>query len=191
VKLVLASSSIYRRSLLERLKVEFECDSPNIDESQFEGESAADLVKRLSIAKAHTVAEHYTDTLIISSDQVAVFGDQILGKPGEHDKAMQQLQLFSDNKVEFFTGLCLLNTVTGEYQYDQDTTTVQFKSLTKEQIHRYLIKDQPYQCAGSFRSEGLGCALFRRIESCDPNALIGLPLIKLSEFLENEGQSIL
>jgi len=191
MKLVLASSSPFRKALLSRLQTNFECFSPDIDETVMNSENAQSLVKRLSLAKAEEVAKHYKDALIIGSDQVAVFGERILGKPGNHQKAIQQLQLFSGKTVEFYTGLSLFNASNGQHQYHQDTTVVNFRSLTRKMIESYLLKDEPYQCAGSFRSEGLGCALFTSIESTDPNALIGLPLIKLSEFLRIEGYDLL
>jgi len=129
--------------------------------------------------------------LIIGSDQVAVYDQQILGKPGNFEKAQKQLTAFSGQSVKFITGLCLYNTTTNNVQYKQDITWVRFRPLSASQIEQYLIKDEPYQCAGSFRSEGLGSALFRAIETNDPNALIGLPIINLVKMLENEGIDVL
>ena len=129
--------------------------------------------------------------MIIGSDQVAVFDNQILGKPGNHENAVMQLTKFSNHSVQFITGLCLFNSKTLDYQYHQDETWVHFRELSALQIEYYLKNDSPYQCAGSFRSEGLGCSLFRSIESSDPNALIGLPIIKLVEMLESEGIDVL
>ncbi len=191
MNLILGSSSPYRKELLTKLLLDFECCSPDIDESQLLNEEPEALVKRLSIEKAREVAKKQSNALIIASDQVAVHRNKILGKPGNHTNAMQQLSGFSGQFVQFFTGLCVYNSETKHIQYHQDLTTVRFRELTAEQIDRYLRKDKPYQCAGSFRSEGLGCALFKSIESNDPNALIGLPLIKLTEFLENEGLEII
>ena len=191
MKIVLGSSSPFRKSLLEKLQIEFECYSPDIDETPLANELPADLVKRLSIAKAIAVAKQYTDALIISSDQVAVFQQQLLGKPGSHENAVKQLTSFSAQSVQFITGLCLYNSQTKNYQYHQDITWVKFRHLDEELINNYLHKDKPYQCAGSFKSEGLGAALFQSIESKDPNALIGLPIIKLVEMLNNEGVNVL
>ena len=191
MKLILGSSSPFRKSLLEKLLLEFETYSPNIDESSFEGESPSDLVKRLSIAKAEEIAKRNPNSLIIGSDQVAVFNNQILGKPGNHENAVIQLTQFSNQSVQFITGLCLFNSKTLEYQYQQDETWVHFRELSARQIEYYLKNDSPYQCAGSFRSEGLGCSLFRSIESSDPNALIGLPIIKLVEMLGADGIDVL
>jgi len=191
VKIVLGSSSPFRKSLLEKLQIEFECYSPDIDETPLANELPADLVKRLSIAKAIAVAKQYTDALIISSDQVAVFQQLLLGKPGSHENAVKQLTSFSAQSVQFITGLCLYNSQTKSYQYHQDSTWVKFRHLDEALINNYLHKDKPYQCAGSFKSEGLGAALFQSIESKDPNALIGLPIIKLVEMSNNEGVNVL
>jgi len=191
VKLILGSSSPFRKSLLEKLLLEFDTYSPDIDETVFEGESPSALVKRLSIAKAEEIAKRNPNSLIIGSDQVAVFDNQILGKPGNHENAVKQLTKFSTHSVKFITGLCLFNSKTSDYQYHQDETWVHFRELSAIQIEYYLKNDSPYQCAGSFRSEGLGCSLFRSIETSDPNALIGLPIIKLVEMLESEGIDVL
>ncbi|MFT5451482.1 MAG: septum formation protein [Enterobacterales bacterium] len=191
MKLILGSSSPFRKSLLERLLLEFDTYSPDIDETSHEGESPSALVKRLSIAKAEEIAKDNPNSLIIGSDQVAVFDNQILGKPGNHENAVMQLTKFSTHSVKFITGLCLFNSKTLDYQYHQDETWVHFRKLSALQIEYYLKNDSPYQCAGSFRSEGLGCSLFSSIESSDPNALIGLPIIKLVEMLESEGIDVL
>lgn len=191
MKIVLGSSSPFRKFLLEKLQLEFECYSPNIDETPMNDEQPTELVKRLSVAKAIAVATQYTDTLVISSDQVAVHQQRLLGKPGSHENAVKQLASFSGQSVQFITGLCLYNSQTRDYQYHQDITLVTFRDLNSKQINNYLHKDKPYQCAGSFKSEGLGAALFQSIESKDPNALIGLPILKLVEMLNNEGIDVL
>jgi len=191
MKLILASTSPFRKALLERLQVDFLCDSPDIDESQLEGESVQDMVVRLAKFKAEAVAGKYPDALIIGSDQSAVLDGEILTKSGNFENAVKQLQKASGKRIVFQTGLCLLNTQTGNTQTTCVPYTVVFKSLTQDMIEHYLKKEEPYNCAGSFKSEGLGIALFEKFEGDDPNALIGLPLIKLIEMLENEGFSVL
>lgn len=191
MKIVLGSSSPFRKSLLSKLLIDFETCSPEIDETALLNESPLELVKRLSIEKAKQVAKSKPDSLIIGSDQVAVFDGKILGKPGDHNTAIKQLTSFSSQTVQFVTGLCLYNSTTSKVQYHQDTTWVHFRELSAHQIDNYLKKDQPYQCAGSFRSEGLGAALFTSIESLDPNALIGLPIINLIGMLAVEGIDVL
>ena len=191
MKIVLGSSSPFRKSLLENLCIEFTCCSPDIDESQMPGETPEQLVERLSIAKAKEVAKQFPIALIISSDQVAVHRNTVLGKPHTHENAVNQLTTFSGETVQFLTGLCLYNSQTQNTQYIQDKTSVQFRHLNQSQINKYLYKDTPYQCAGSFRSEGLGAALFHSIDSKDPNALIGLPIMNLVEMLAIEGVDIL
>lgn len=191
MRLILGSSSPFRKQLLTKLHLEFDTSSPDIDESANLNESPAQLVERLSIAKAVEVAKQHDDSLIISSDQVAVFNNEILGKPGDFDNALAQLTAFSGQKVQFITGLCLYNSTTKDFQYHQDNTWVQFRTLSQAQITHYILKDEPYQCAGSFRSEGFGSSLFESIETTDPNALIGLPIIKLVEMLFNEGVDVL
>ena len=191
MKIVLGSSSPFRKALLAKLQIEFDTCSPDIDETQIINEDPCQLVKRLSIAKAQEVAKQFPVALIISSDQVAVFEQAILGKPGNHTNAVKQLTSFSGQAVQFITGLCLYNAQSKDLQYYQDSTMVRFRSLSEVQINNYLLKDKPYQCAGSFRSEGLGAALFRSIETEDPNALIGLPIIKLVEMLQIQGVDVL
>lgn len=185
--LVLASTSKFRQELLQRLQIPFVCASPNIDESPLPHESAYDLVARLALAKAQAVQAHYTDALIIGSDQVAVLRDHILGKPHTHANAVAQLQACSNQYVEFLTGLCLLNTHTHSYQVDVVRYGVKFRPLTEQMIEHYLQREQPYQCAGSFKSEGLGVTLFEKMQGDDPSALIGLPLIRLTDFLQQQG----
>ena len=191
MKLILASTSPYRKALLERLQVEFLCDSPDIDESPLENESVEDMVVRLAKFKAEAVAGKYPDALIIGSDQSAELEGEILTKSGNFENAVKQLQRTSGKRIVFQTGLCLLNTQSGNAQTACEPYTVVFKPLTAEMIEHYLEKEQPYNCAGSFKSEGLGIALFEKFEGEDPNALIGLPLIRLIEMLGNEGFSVL
>ena len=191
MKLILASTSPYRKALLERLQLDFQCDSPDIDESPLADESIENMVVRLAELKARAVAARHPDALIIGSDQSAVLDGEILTKSGSFDNAVKQLQNASGKRVVFQTGLCLLNSATGRAQCACVPYTVVFKTLTPEMIEDYLNKEQPYNCAGSFKSEGLGIALFERFEGEDPNALIGLPLIRLVEMLNNEGCDVL
>ncbi len=191
--ILLASSSTYRRELLTRLGLRFEWASPDIDESPLLNEngkvdeSADALVTRLSIAKAKALAADYPDHLIIGSDQVAVLGSQIIGKPHTYARAFTQLRNASGNPVIFKTGLCLLNANTGISQVRVEEFKVEFRELTNDQIHHYLTYEQPYDCAGSFKCEGLGVALFSKLSGDDPSALMGLPLIRLVEMLKAEG----
>ncbi len=187
MRLVLASTSPYRLAVLQKLPLEFVTDSPDIDENPQADESPQELVKRLSLAKAQAVAPRHPHSLIIGSDQVAVLGGQILGKPGTHENAVIQLRNASGHQVVFNTGLCLLNSDTGHAQVRCVPFTVQFRRLSDEQIERYLQHEKPYNCAGSFKSEGLGITLFEKLLGDDPNTLIGLPLIELVRMLENEG----
>jgi MAF protein len=189
--LVLASTSPYRRELLERIGIPFETASPSVDETVVDGETPEQLVKRLAEAKARAVAETYPGALVIGSDQVAVLDNQILGKPGNHETAVQQLSNASGKKVLFLTGLCLLNVETGKTQINVDKFSVEFRQLTSSQIENYLQREKPYNCAGSFKSEGLGISLFKKMDGDDPNALIGLPLISLINMLSAEGLDVL
>lgn len=188
--LVLASSSHFRAQLLARLQVPFVQDSPETDETPLLNENAPQLAQRLAYAKAHDLVHKYPQHLIIGSDQVASFAGQLIGKPMTHDKAVQQLQAFSGQKVDFYTGLCLLNSQTGHFQQCVELFSVYFRKLSHEQIERYLYAEQPYFCAGSFKSEGLGICLFEKMQGDDPTSLIGLPLIRLVTFLQNEGVSV-
>lgn len=188
--LVLASTSSFRRDLLLRLGVNFVQDSPKTDETPQLNESAQQLCHRLAIAKAQALGEKYTAHLIIGSDQVASFAGELIGKPLTHINAVQQLSTFSAQAVDFYTGLCLLNSLTGQYQVQVATFRVHFRPLTADTIERYLQAEQPYQCAGSFKSEGLGICLFERFEGDDPTSLIGLPLINLVTMLQHEGVMI-
>lgn len=189
--LLLASSSPYRRELLERLQLPFTWQSPSIDETRLEDESGTDLVKRLAEEKARALADRHPDHLIIGSDQVAVLGNgEILGKPHDLPRAQQQLRAASGSSVTFLTGLALLNSNTGQCQVDCVPFTVHFRPLSDERILRYLQREQPFDCAGSFKSEGLGISLFRSTEGKDATSLIGLPLIRLVDMLLNEGVEI-
>lgn len=189
-KLVLGSSSPFRRELLERLMVPFETANPDIDETPLISEHPIALVERLAIEKAKAVAADHPNALIIGSDQVALHGDEIVGKPHTHERAVEQLKTASGKKIILYTGLALFNSATGSLQSEVIPFTVHFKELSDQVIESYLRKEQPYNCAGSVRSEGLGVALFKRFEGEDPNALIGLPLIRLVTMLENEGFSL-
>lgn len=186
-KLILASTSPFRKELLSRLQIGFNTASPDIEECRNEGETPEQLVTRLAQQKAQAVANNHPDTLIIGSDQVAAIEGHVLGKPGDRERAIRQLLLASGQRVTFYTGLCLLNSATGHIQCCCEPFHVHFRQLTQEQIERYLDIEQPYNCAGSFKSEGLGIALFSRLEGDDPNALVGLPLIRLVAMLEKEG----
>lgn len=190
-KLVLASSSPFRKEVLSRLGIPFDTISPDADETMLADESPSALVVRLAKLKAEAVASDYSDALIIGSDQVAALDGNILGKPGNHEKAVQQLQQASGRSVMFYTGLCLLNSKTGITQTDYSIFTVNFRKLNAEQIENYLQKEKPYNCAGSFKSEALGSALFDSLDGNDPTSLIGLPLIKLIRMLENEGVRVI
>jgi len=191
MKLVLGSTSPFRKALLEKLHLDFECDSPDIDETPLENEDVESMVVRLAIAKARVIADRHKNALIIGSDQSAVLDGEKLNKPGNFDNAFKQLSRASGQKIVFQTGLCLLNSASGNIQSICVPYTVVFKELTPTMIENYLHKEEPYNCAGSFKSEALGIALFERFEGSDPNSLIGLPLIELVNFLENEGVSIL
>ena len=181
--LLLASSSVYRRELLSRLRLTFSCSSPDIDESHRPGEAAHELVKRLSLEKAQALATSHPAHLIIGSDQVAVLNEQIIGKPHTFEKARDQLLNASGASVSFLTGLTLLNSQTGHYQTDCIPFTVHMRTLSPEQIERYLHAEEPYDCAGSFKAEGLGVSLFQRTEGDDATSLVGLPLIRLVDML--------
>lgn len=188
--LVLASSSPYRRELLARLRQPFTWAAPAIDETPLPNESAEALVRRLAEAKARALSELHPANLIIGSDQVAVLGNQILGKPHDFSRARSQLMAASGASVTFLTGLALLNSASSHCQVDLVPFTVHFRALDEEQISRYLQAEQPYDCAGSFKAEGLGVSLFRATEGEDNTSLIGLPLIRLVQMLEREGIAI-
>ncbi|MDO9616151.1 MAG: nucleoside triphosphate pyrophosphatase [Pseudomonas sp.] len=185
--LVLASSSPYRRELLTRLRLPFTWSAPHIDETRHPDEDADTLVRRLSLEKAQALSATHSQHLIIGSDQVAVLGTQILGKPHTLERAREQLLAASGNSVTFLTGLTLLNSATGQQQTDCVPFTVHFRPLSEAQIMRYLTAEQPFDCAGSFKAEGLGISLFRSTEGSDSNSLIGLPLIRLVDMLQASG----
>jgi len=189
--LILGSSSPFRKALLDRLGVTFTTESPEIDEKRMPDEDVGQLVKRLSVEKAKVIAKRHENALIIGSDQIAILDREILGKPGSSQKAVNQLQKVSGHCVKFLTGICLLNSASDQYQVDIVPYTVSFRDLTDEQIKVYIEKEQPLNCAGSFKSEGLGIALFKKMEGEDPTALIGLPLIRLVSMLNNEGFDVL
>jgi MAF protein len=188
--LVLASSSPYRRELLTRLHLPFTWSAPQIDEKRHPNEDADTLVRRLSLEKAQALLATHPQHLIIGSDQVAVLGTQILGKPHTLERACEQLMTASGNSVTFLTGLTLLNSATGQQQTDCVPFTVHFRTLSEAQIMRYLTAEQPFDCAGSFKAEGLGISLFRNTEGSDSNSLIGLPLIRLVDMLQASGVEI-
>lgn len=191
MRLVLASTSPFRRELLTRLGIPFEVAAPEVDETPLPGETPDATAQRLSLSKARAVAERFPDALIIGSDQVALLDGVQLGKPGSHEKAVEQLRSMRGKTLEFHTALTLLNARTGSVQTANVPVRLVMRSYTDAQIEAYLKKDQPYNCCGSARSESLGIALIARYETEDPNALVGLPLIRLTEMLANEGLDVL
>jgi MAF protein len=184
--LILASTSPYRRVLLEKLGVTFECAAPNVDESPQPGESPRHLVVRLAQEKAKSLAARFPDHLIIGSDQVCVLDGIITGKPHTEENARQQLLKARGSIVTFYTGLALYNSSTGHLQTECEPFDVHFRHLSEQEIDDYVRKERPLNCAGSFKSEGLGIALFERLDGRDPNALVGLPLITLCQMLRRE-----
>ncbi len=191
-RIVLASSSIYRQRLLNNLCVPFEYASPDIDESRRTDESAEELVLRLAAAKAQALTQRFPQHWIIGSDQVAILDDgSLLTKPGNHSRAVEQLTRCSGRSVTFLTGLALFDSRSGTTACHCETFKVHFRPLTTLSIEHYLKTEQPYDCAGSFKMEGLGIALFSALEGRDPNSLIGLPLIALSSLLDNWGFNVL
>ena len=189
--LILASSSVYRRELLQRLRLPFECVSPAIDERARPDETPATTAVRLALKKARAVAAAHPQALIIGSDQVAELDGTPLGKPGNHANAVCQLRAMRGQRVVFHTALCLLDAASGRHQLENAVTTVLLRALTDAQIERYLQLEQPYDCAGSAKVESLGIALAEKITSDDPTALIGLPLIMLVSMLKREGIEVL
>ncbi|MEF3192806.1 MAG: Maf family nucleotide pyrophosphatase [Halothiobacillaceae bacterium] len=185
--LILASTSPYRRELLARLGLPFAAVGPRIDETRREGEPAEAMVRRLAREKAQAVAAQYPSAWVIGSDQCAVLDDQVLGKPGTHERAFAQLRAASGRSVVFHTGLCLMCIEQGFEHTVEVPFTVHFRNLEDAEIEHYLAKEKPYDCAGSFKSEGLGIALFEALEGSDPSALIGLPLIALCALLRKAG----
>lgn len=189
-QLVLASSSPYRKALLARLALPFITCAPQVEEAMEPGETASELVARLAHEKASAVSRG-SAALSIGSDQVATLDGRILGKPGNHEQAFAQLSGAMGRTVEFLTGLCLKDSLSGRAQIEVVSYCVTFRALSAEAIERYLAQERPYDCAGSFKSEGLGVALFESERGDDPTALIGLPLIRLVRFLEAEGVSVI
>ena len=185
--LVLGSTSPFRKALLDKLGLPFVTCAPDIDETPLPDETPHDLVARLAEAKARDAAKRHSEALIIGSDQVACIDDTIVGKPGSREKAIEQLRRAAGRSVVFFTGLCLYNARTNQAQLVVEPFVVHFRTLTEEQIGRYVDREQPFNCAGGFKSEGHGITLFSSLEGRDPNTLVGLPLIRLVEMLEQEG----
>ncbi len=186
-RLVLASSSPYRRVLLQRLGIPFEHQAPDINEIPYPNESAHELTCRLALEKAEALRKQFPAHLIIGSDQVLMLDGQPVSKPGNHAAAREQLRLCSGRTVEFTTSLCVLNSQSGRHQLASEVFSVSFRQLDADSIERYLQREQPYDCAGSFKAEGLGITLFHSMSGDDPNSLIGLPLIRLCEMLRQEG----
>lgn len=189
-KLILASTSRYRAALLARLGHPFETQAPETDETPRAGETAPELVLRLATDKARAVAASREQGLVIGSDQLCVCGDQILGKPGDFANALHQLQAVRGQSVVFYTGLCVINAASGEQHALVEPFTVHFRDLDDAALTRYLHADEPYDCAGSFKCEGMGITLFHALEGRDPNALVGLPLIALVDLLERHGLAL-
>ena len=189
--LILASSSIYRRELLQKLQIPFSAISPKIDETPLAGEKPHETALRLAQEKAKKIGTEHPHALVIGCDQVATLDGEQLGKPGNHKNATEQLKKMRGREVTFYSALCLYNAATGNMQAENVPYLVRFRQLTDAQIENYLNKEQPYQCAGSAKSEGLGVALIERMLGEDPNALIGLPLIKLVSMLKNEDIHVL
>ena len=187
-RLVLASASQYRKQLLRRLGLDFVASPQDIDESVLDGETSDRLVQRLAQEKAQSCRKEYSSSaLIIGSDQVASLGSNIFGKPGNHDNAVEQLRLCSGREVRFLTAVCILNSDTGQEQQFTDVTTVLFRSLSENKIESYVQSERPFSSCGSFQVEGLGISLVETITSNDPTALIGLPLIAISDYLAKAG----
>jgi septum formation protein len=191
LQLILASSSIYRRELLERLQLPFTIVSPDVDETPLPGEAPEDTALRLAQEKARKVGQSHQQALIIGCDQVATQDGMQLGKPLIHDNAVKQLRMMRGRSVTFHSALCLYNASTDSMQAEVVPYVVEFRDLSDAQIENYLHKEQPYHCAGSAKSEGLGIALIAAMQGNDPNALIGLPLITLISMLQNEGVNVI
>lgn len=189
-RLVLASTSVYRRQLLERLGLPFETARPEVDETPLAGESPVATAERLAVEKARAVAGRFPDALIIGSDQVAHRGDERFDKPGTAERAIAQLHSMSGNTITFHTAVCLFNSASGHSQLEGVPVTARFRELSDAEILRYVEREQPLDCAGSAKSEGLGISLLDSMRGDDPTALIGLPLIALSRMLRAEGLQI-
>jgi len=187
---ILASTSRYRAELLQRLRIEFRQIAPDCDETPLPQEKASELVQRLAAGKAKSIAVQNTCDLVIGSDQVASCNGAIIGKPGSHETAIEQLRSLSGQTVSFLTGLCVMHEQSQKTLQCLVTTDVSFKTLSPDQIERYLSADKPYDCAASFRSEGYGSTIVENISSDDPTAIIGLPVIKVAEFLDQLGLAL-
>ena len=185
--LVLGSTSVYRRELLSRLRVPFTVEPPHVDETPRAGETPAELARRLAAAKAAAVAAHHPDAIVIGSDQVADLEGEPLGKPGNHPNALAQLRRMSGRTVVFQTAVTVMCRATGFAQHELAPVRVRFRDLADDEIEAYLRAEQPYDCAGSAKSEGLGIALLEAIDSDDPTALVGLPLIRTCRMLRAAG----
>lgn len=190
-KIILGSTSRYRRELLERLRVPFDTERPNVDETPLPGEAPATLARRLALAKAREVSQRFPEAVVIGSDQVADLGGEPLGKPGTHDRAIAQLRRMRGQTVVFQTAVAVVCAATGFEQLDLAAVNVVFRDLDDQEIERYLRTEEPYDCAGSAKSEGLGIALLSRIDNDDPSALVGLPLIRTCHMLRAAGVPIL
>lgn len=190
LRIILASASVYRRGLLERLQLPFDIEIPAVDESPLSDESAMRTALRLAEMKARAVTGVVEGALVIGSDQVAEAEGARFGKPGNHAAAVAQLQALRGKKVTFHTAVCLFNAASGRAQTANVPTAVTFRHYTDGEIERYLRTEKPYDCAGSAKIEGLGIALVERVVSDDPTALIGLPLVRLTEMLRNEGVQV-
>ena len=190
-KLVLASSSPFRKELLKKIYSSFDSVSPDIDESRKPGETPLELSKRLAIEKANALASDFPENIIIGSDQVAMLGEHQLTKPGGFENSVSQLSRSSGQVIHFYTSVSVLNSKTSESITETDLCKVHMKQLSDEEIKNYVLRDQPYGCAAAFKSEGLGIALFEKIDGEDPNALVGLPLIKLTRSLAKMGIDVL
>ena len=185
--ILLSSTSPTRKRLLDKLKLPYECFSPNIDETPLGNENAEQLVERLALAKAQKGMDNYPNHLIIGSDEVGCIDGIIFSKPLNFENAFQQLKACSGKTIDFYTGLCLINSESKRIQHCVERYRVHFRELSDETITQYLKIDQPFQCAGSIKAEGIAVSLFKRFEGDDYSALLGLPLMRLVEFLNNEG----
>jgi len=189
-KIILASSSPYRKELLKRLDITFTTVSPEVNERYFQDELISDYVLRLAKTKAESIVSKNDNSLIIAADQALQCDKKILGKPGNYNKAKEQLIFMSNRSLTFYTGLCLINTETKIIEEDVVSFRVDFRKLTESEIENYLVKEKPYDCVGSFKSEKLGISLLKKMNGDDPTALIGLPLIRLCKMLRNQGVEI-
>lgn len=186
-RVILASSSPYRRQLLARLGLPVDSVAPSLDESRRAGEPAREYAQRLAIEKAQAVAPAYPEALIIAADQVALCQEQVLGKPGTRENAVRQLTMLSGSRADFLTALCVLHSATGRELHGVETYSVYFKTLSRSMVENYLDREPAFDCAGAFKSEGFGIVLVDKFEGEDPTTLIGLPLIRLIDFLNQFG----